>query len=524
MARSKVSFVLGTESLGQAALSLDGVSGLVLYGTAPGSFATSPYQAVYSVQDAEDKGITNDYSDETKAQAIYTVSGTVTVGDTFAMTVTEKVPVSTTYPLGTKDVDLGTATVATAATATGAATDIAAKINAGTYLHGYTASSALGVVTITARKGTGIMLNPAVSTNPLAVTVTGTSTGTITQQFGTGSGGATAGAYSKKAVWHYIISRFFFANPEGVLWIGFFSSVSSTFADVVTLAQAADGEIRQIGVLDFTATSAANVSANGTKLQARAEDLFAAYMPVGSILYAPNIKAISDISTLENQQSQSNYYVTPVILQDGEAEGAQLYINSGVSISDLGGALGTESAAAVNQNIGEIRAFNISDGTEMAVPALTNGQKIKALASSLLDQLDAYRYLFATTVPNIAGTYINNDWTAITQTSPYYRISRNRVMSKAVRLIYAAVVPLLKSQIQLNADGTISDVSIEAFAGAVVPVGAQMRAASEISNMKVTISNTQNVLSTGKIVIGVAIQPTVSADFIEVNMSFKAKL
>jgi hypothetical protein len=524
MARSSVSFVLGTESLGQAAQSLDHVSGVVLYGTAPGSFATNAYQPVYSVADAESKGITNDYSDETKAQAIYTVSGTVTVGDTFEMVVTEKVPVTADNPTGTIDVELGTATVATAATATGAATDIAAKINEGTYIHGYTASSALGVVTIAAREGTGIMLNPAVSTSPLAVTVTGTSTGTITQQFGTGSGGATVGVYSKKAIWHYHISRFFFMNPTGVLWVGFFSSVSSTFADVVTLAQAAEGAIRQIAVFDITATNVATVTSNGTKLQARAEDLFAAYMPVGSILYAPNIKAVSDPSTLQNQQTVENYYVTTVIDQDGEAKGAQLFINSGVSITDLGSALGAESAAAVNQNIGEIRAFNISDGTEMAAPALSNGNKIKSLASSLLDQLDAYRYLFATTVPNLTGTYINNDWTNIAQTSPYYRISRNRVMGKAVRLIYAAVVPLLKSQIQLNTDGTISDVSIEVFSGAVVPVGAQMKEAGEISNMKVTISNTQNILSTGKIVIGVAIQPTVSADFIEVNMSFKAKL
>ena len=524
MARSSVSFVLGTESLGQSAQSLDHVSGICLYGTAPGSFATNAYQPVFSVADAESKGITNDYSDETKAQAIYTVSGTVTIGDTFAMTVTEKVPVSSTNPTGTITVDLGTATVSTAATATGAATDIAAKINAGTYTHGYTASFALGVVTITAREGVGIMLNPAVSTNPLAVTVTGTSTGAITQQFGTGSGGATVGVYSKKAIWHYLISRFFFGNPTGKLWVGFFSSASSTFADVVTLAQAADGEIRQMAVYDFTATNVATVTANGTKLQARAEDLFAAYMPVGSILYAPNIKAVSDPSTLENQQDEANYYVTTAIDQDGEAEGAQLFINSGVSITDVGGALGVMSAAAVNQNIGEIRAFNISDGTEMAVPALSNGNKIKSLAPSLLDQLDSYRYLFATNVPNVTGTYINNDWSDVSQTSPYYRISRNRVMSKAVRLVYAAVVPLLKSQIQLNTDGTISDVSIEVFSGAVIPVGAQMRAAGEISNMKVTISNTQNILSEGKIVIGVAIQPTVSADFIEVNMSFKAKL
>lgn len=524
MALPSVIFELGKEGLGQAALSQDHVSGLVLYGTAPGSFATTPQQAVFSVADAESKGITNDYSDETKALAIYTVSGTVTVGDTFAMSVTEKVPATATNPTGTVVVDLGTATVSTAATATGAATDIAATINAGTYLHGYTATFSSGVVTIAARAGTGIMLNPAVSTNPLAVTVTGTSTGTITQQFGTGSGGATAGAYSRKAVWHYMISRFFAMNPTGVLWVGFFSSISSTFADVVTLQQAAEGAIRQMAILDVTATDAATVLSNSTKLQARGADLLAAYTPLGSILYGPNVKALS-ASGLSNAQTLNNYYVTTVISQDGEAAGAQLYINSGVSIPDLGGALGVESKAPVNANIGYIADYNISDGTEMAVPALTTGGvKVKTLASSLLNQLNDYRYLFATTQPGVTGTYIVQDWTMIAQTSPYYRISRNRVIGKAVRLINTAVVPLLKSQIQLNADGTISARSIAIFSGAVTPVGTQMKEANEISGMKVSIDSTQNILSTGKIVISVAIQPTVSADFIQVNLAFAAKL
>ena len=71
MALPSVIFELGKEGLGQAALSQDHVSGLVLYGTAPGSFATTPQQAVFSVADAESKGITNDYSYETKALAIF---------------------------------------------------------------------------------------------------------------------------------------------------------------------------------------------------------------------------------------------------------------------------------------------------------------------------------------------------------------------------------------------------------------------------------------------------------------------
>jgi hypothetical protein len=522
MARSAVSFVLGQGSLGQAAVGEDFISGICLYGTAPGSFATTAKQAVFSVADAESKGITNDYSDETASRAIYTVSGTVTLGDTFVPVVTEVVPVTAANPSGTKPVSFGTVTVTTAATPTGAATDIAAKINAFTYLHGYTATAAIGVVTIIARPGIGIGLNPAVTATPLAVVVTGTSTGTITQQFGTGTGGATAGIASKKSLWYYTISEFFRANATGVLWVGFYNNPDFS-ADVLALQTAANGACRQIGVFDTTVTTAAVFTSNGTLLQAQGDAMFASYVQA-DIWYAANIKAISDLSTLVNLQTKSNYWVHNVIMQDGAAAGAQLYINSGVSVANIGCCLGTTSKAAVNQDIGEVGAFNITNDTEMAVPALANGQRTGALASTLLDQLDAYRYIFATTLPNISGTFIVNDWSSIAQTSPYYRQSRTRTIGKTVRLAYANIVPLLKSRIKLNDDGTINIVTIEQFNSALLPVKLQMVAAGEVSNMKFTINSTQNVLSTGKVVVGVSILPYGIADFIEVPISFVAKI
>lgn len=526
MARSSVSFVLGTQTLGQAAAGNDFISGMPFVGTAPGSFATNAYQAVYSLQDAEDKGITLDYSDETLSKGIVTLVRGAT-GDTVKITMTEPNPVTPANPTGTTTYTLCEYTqVAGDSTDTLLATSVAAAINANSYLTsaggsltGYTCTSALGVLTISARQGTGIALN---GTTAIATTVTGTLTATITQNMGTDSGGATAGVYSKKAVWHYEVSEFFRANATGVLWVGFFSSYAA--GNITTLSNAANGTIKQYGVLDITVTSASAFTTNMTALQAQAVSLFGAYNPAGSIQYAPNVKAVSDLSTLENQQTKTNYYISPVIMQDGGAVGAQLYINSGISIPNIGCTLGTTSKAKVNQDIGEIGAFNITDDVEMAIPAFSNGSKVSAIASNLLDQLDAYRYIFATNVPNITGTYIVNDWTCIAQTSPYYRISRNRVMSKAIRLIYAAVMPLLKSQIPLNTDGTIDDVTIQRFDSVVIPVGAQMKDAGEISNMSVTISNTQNVISAGKLVIGVKIQPTITADFIEVDMSFVAKL
>ena len=516
MSRPSVTFVLGSGQLGQVATGNDFISGMILYGTAPGSFATTATQAVFSVADAESKGITLDYADETLATGSLVISSVGSTGDIIQITVPESVPVSSDYPTGVKTVTLCTYTQTSAdTTSTLLAASIAAAINANSYLTatgtltGYTASASTGTITFTARQGLGINLN----TNSVTATVTGTiATGTNTAFSG--------GVYSKKAVWHYQVSEYFRGNPTGKLWIHFRASAQSTFAEVSTIQTAANGEIKQLAIFNPATKTATTFSTDLAALQTQCDTLFTAYTPL-VIHYTANTKAISDYSTLVNLQTKSAQNVMEVIMQDGAATGAQLYINSGISMGNVGYTLGTTSALAVNENIG-VGTNNISNDVEMAVPALTNGIRMSAVTSGLKDQLDAYRYCFADNQPGVTGTYINEDWTSVISTSDYNRQSRVRVINKAVRLLYANLFPLLKSQIQLNPDGTLTEVAAQTFIGACIPTKAAM--ANEVSGMSITVNRAQNVINTGKVVIGVRIQPTVSADFIEVDLSFTAKL
>jgi len=517
MARSSVQIILGQGQTGQQPAGTDYISGLQLYGTAPGSFATTACQAVYSVADAEAKGITNNYSDETQAIGIVTISspGSPLAGDTLSITVTEPKPNGLTTI-----VSLGTGTAPATPTVTTYAAAVVVAINAGTYSHGYSATNTAGAIFITARKGTGVSLNTG---SPIAIAGTGAATYAITQQFGTGSGGATAGVYSKKAIWRYHISEYFRQQPNGKLWVQFTSTPSSTFAEVTTLQNVANGECKQIAVYDPTVTSASAFTSNMTKLNTQAIGLFGVYVPC-VIVYAPNVAAITDLSTLANQQAYSNNYVSPIIVQDGNLVGAGLYVTSGISISAVGCVLGTISTAAVSQNIGEIGAFNLTDGTELAVPAFSNGTLVSALSSNLLDQLDAYRYIFATTIANYTGTYFNNDWSAIVQTSDYLRISRNRTINKAARGLYQGVIPLLKSRLLVNADGTLTELTIQQFKGAALPYMNQMVANGDISAVDIIINPNQNVVTTNTITIGVKIVPVGIADFINIQLGFAVKI
>jgi hypothetical protein len=511
MARSSVDIILGQGQTGQLPANNDYISGIIFYGTAPSTFAVTPTQAVFSVADAEAKGILNDFNDATGAQGRFLItSGAGGAGETCTFKVTVPKP-------------NGTSTIVTICSYTTVSGDtvvdtlganLTAAINAGTYSHGFSASySTLSdTITITAPKKYGISLN---SGSPLAFTTSGTTAGTITQ-FGSGT-------LSNQAIWHYQISEYFRQAGNSKLWVNFTSTPSSTFAEVVTLAQAANGECRQIAVLDPTATSVSTFTSNMTLLNTQAVSLFGAFTPA-IVLYAPNIKAVSDLSTLENQQQHTNNYVSPVIVQDGNAVGANLFVVSGISIPAVGCVLGCVSKAAVSQDIGEIGAFNITNDVELAMPAISNGTLVSALASSLLDTLDSYRYIFATGIANYAGTYLNNDWSAIAQTSDYNRISRNRTIQKATRQLYTAVIPLLKSRLYVNTDGTLTELTIQQFKGAALPYMNQMVADGDVSAVAITINPAQNVISTNKIIIGVKIVPVGIADFIEIQLGFAVKI
>ena len=514
MALSSVSIVLGNGGIGNAPTNTDYIRGLQLYGTAPGSFATTACQAVTSLADAVAKGIALDYADETAAKGIVTISGSLTAGDTLTIKVTEPLPNGTS-----KVVTLGTGTAPATPTATTFAAAVVAAINALTYSHGYTATNSSGAITITAKQGLGIALN---SGTPISLTTTGSGTFTITQQFGTGSGGATTGVYSQKAVWYYHVSEFFRLQPNGKLWINFASSPTSNFAEVTDLITKSNGECLLVGVYSFTARTAAQVAADLTVLQAVADSAFAAYN-YAAISYCPNIAAISDVSTLYNLQTYTNKFTTCLIAQDGKAKGAQLYVNTGVSIGAIGALLGVSSKSATSQNIGEILTNNISDGTEYDTPAYTNGVLINTTSSSFQTSLDAYRYVFMEKRTRVAGTWFTNDWTAVSTTNDYNRLSRVIPILKAAQGVYAGVVRYIKSRLFLKSDGTLTDDAINVFKSAIAPYLDAM-VGVDISDYVTYIDPAQNVLTTNSIAIVVRIVPVGMADFINVTLTYTTKI
>jgi hypothetical protein len=493
----------------------DHVSGLLFYsGTLPSGFSSSDrIKVVYSVEGAEDLGITNTSSDETKSTATYLVTGAGATGDNVKITcatIDSTNPLSAISSLGTVTLCDYTFIAGDATTTTTAATAIKNAINARTYIHGFTATSSTATVTITAVAGQGVFLN---SGTPYTVTITGTVAGTLTQN-------VVAGVASELDIMHYHISEYFRLQPKGKLYVGVYAtSDATTFASVTLMQNYASGEMRQIGIYQKTTAFAAS---QATTLQGVLTTLATNYRPLSAVYQ-------SEYSTYTDLTSTTNYTnlhlltapnVTVTIAQDGAAQGYKLWKATAKSIGSVGAALGCVSLAAVQEDIAWIDKFNVSNGVELETVAFANGQYYTALATGTITNLDAYGYVFAKKEIDFTGSYWNDSHTATATNSDYRYIERNRTIDKAIRLMRANLLPALGSNTYANEDGTLTQATVTYFESLAQKALEQMIAAGELSKGKASVDASQDVVSTSTLEIVVQLLPAGVARAIEVNVGF----
>jgi len=507
--RGDITFIKGQGASKRVAAGQDFVSGLILYtGTLPSGFtALANIKQMFSIVDAENAGIKADYSDETQAGGIYLVTAVGANNDSINIKVTE--------PLGNV-VDLGTYTKVAGDTTVGKLGDgIAAVINAETRTHGYSAINTVGSVAIKARKGLGIAVN---SGTPIAVTLSAGATiaGTLTQ--------FTGGVASKQAVWHYHIAEYFRGNPNSSLWVGFFPVPTPyTFAEITLLQTAANGSIRQVGIFK---DSAAYASGDLTAIDGIIKTYNDARHKPLSALYAADMKLVTDITAVADLSVLSANKVSSIIGQDGAGLGAFLYLTTGKSVTQLGIALGMLSLSAVSEDFGQPAKFNISNGTENDVPAFANGQLLSdpALSDSALDAIDAKRHIFGQNYVGYAGTFFNDNHCACSGSSDYAYINDNRVIDKAIRGIYTALIPYLKSKLIKNSDGTLANTTIAFLESQALKPLFQMSREQDLGEVvkeDVYIDPSQNVTTTNTLIVNVQLNENGIARNIQIPISFK---
>jgi hypothetical protein len=517
MAINNITFNLGQGALGRVAPGQDYISGYTIYSNSvPSGFTSGVAQEIFSLSQAESLGIVGDFSDETKATAKLVVGNTASLGDQVAIEIDAPAIGNyggtsfITYTVQSSDFNGSTFSSSLMAG------NLVNAINAsGT---GFSATSTGATVSLVAAPGYGISLNSAgvlyTKYNIGGSWFIGSPIVSVNSDF-------TGGVASSKAIWHYQISEFFRINPNGLLWVGFFPTGTTTFSEITNMQSQASGSIRQF-MLASSATQSSVMLTEIDKLQTQGVAMFQNYTPA-SIVYAFNTSGISDLSTMPNIRAKSDNYVSVCIGQDAGGLGAWLAKTTGKSCSVKGALLGAISLAAVDEDIAWVQKFNISDGVEDETIGFGNGQSWNTLygtLKSLLVQLDNYGYIFLKKVNNISGSYFNDSHCAISVTSDYAYIENNRTIDKAVRNVYLELAPMIAGPIYFNADGTLADVTVFSFQNNTKPSLDAMVGAGEISAYKVVVDRNQKVQQTGVVVLTIQIVGVGVARNITVNIGY----
>ena len=162
----------------------------------------------------------------------------------------------------------------------------------------------------------------------------------------------------------------------------------------------------------------------------------------------------------------------------------------------------------------------MTSGELLAEAGFTTGDLNKNLESPALDALDNKSYIFLRTFTGVSGTFNSGEWSSITRTDDYARLSRGQTMDKAERLVYIAMVQLLSSTIYVDADGKLFDDSVSKFEKTADASVDSMRTAKEVSGLVFDVDPDQDVLTTEQVVVSMSLQPSGIARDIVINSGF----
>jgi hypothetical protein len=526
--------------LGRPLDGTDHYSGLIFYSDdLPAGFTVNErIKKIFSVREAEDLGIVNDFSDETKP----TSGGTILI-----TTAGAEGNINSIYVSGGL---LGSYTVASGDAVGDVATGLAAAINARTFRTGWSATIDTATVTLIPPTGLGALNNSA--------NITFTSSGTGAATVGQFAGGVS----SVLAILHYNISEFFRMQPKGVLWVGIFAEKTYDGVEVKTMQDYAEGAIKQLGVfLQDEVITGTHVTAS----QAYADILETENRPLSVILSADftgkTIATLANLATLDSERvsvilgmdgnwnypaysNTQNYIIGDKVnfqgatfvcksttLGNSPFEGTfwtristNLSAITAKTITAMGAALGTVAFASVHENIGWVGVFNVANGNILDEAGLATGVNFKDLSVSQVETLNAQKYIFLRKYDDVAGTRWNDSWTCTLSSSDFATIENVRTLDKATRLVRIFETPLINSPLYVDANGKLSFATISVFQNEASRALEQMETAEEISAFKVLIDPNQNVLQTSKVVISIEIIPVGVARTIVNNIGFVVQL
>jgi hypothetical protein len=152
--------------------------------------------------------------------------------------------------------------------------------------------------------------------------------------------------------------------------------------------------------------------------------------------------------------------------------------NTLLEASAIGGALGMMAQRKVSECLGAVNIANKPDAfqgsenyslTRKAAPywldaCLPTGRMYNTLTAAEKSELDEKGYIYALKFQDYEGIYFSDSHTCTDISSDYAYGEDNRVWNKAVRLVRAALIPLMRGELEIDSTtGNPSDSVLAAF-------------------------------------------------------------
>ena len=487
-------FIKGQGGLARPLPGEDHISGMLFYSdNIPSGFATERTQLVLDLPSAIALGIVNDKTDETKA----------TGGKVQITTPGAAADINT---ISVQGVIIGSYTVTTGDVNDDVATGLRAAINATTNVHGYIAAGTGADVTLIPPTGLGDSINGG--TNIVFVS-TGTGAATVTQFSG--------GVDSFFDVIYYHIKEFFRINAGATLYVHIADVPATTydFTEVDTMQRAVNGKLRQI--LVYVANNEQMSTTHITAMQSVLTLLETDHMPLSAI-YAADISSLS-LTSLPDVRALIAQKVSVCVGQDGNADGYDLFLEKGYSITCAGAMLGAFSKASVHENIGWVLKFNMAN-IELDVPSFAEGTKVSSLSTSAKNSINNKGYIFLIKHIGNSGTYFNDSHVCIAANSDYAYIESNRTIDKATRNIRQYMLPQLNGAVYVDALGKLRPEDVKYLENLGNQALIEMEKAGELSGYKVVINPDQNIVTSSVLNISIVNIPVGVSRNIQIKIGY----
>lgn len=179
----------------------------------------------------------------------------------------------------------------------------------------------------------------------------------------------------------------------------------------------------------------------------------------------------------------------------------------------------------VQRNIGRVRDGAIVPGYAYVgtAPAADNGVNIEGIHN--LGYITLRKHV------GRAGYFFTDDPLATLPTDDYNGIAARRVIDKAYRIAYNTLIDELLNEITVNSSGQVSVSYAKSLESKVEnAVVGSMTSNGELGNdpgdqndtgVQCIVDPEQNVVTTGKLIIGLRVKPHGYAKYIEVNLGFE---